>query len=222
MMEGRRTILHTGVRSLPASRSFALRWPNVLLLACLSMASEDNAPPPLSRSFALSLSSVNAFKPSNTVEHFPRPGGTTRREREGGRVSEWRMDLRYWRFSVCFCRRRRRHREMKRDDSVVEYRSSKKLTFSFSLFLPFSSFVWCSRLRVLGTACLNEREIKGLASKLALQIIAMTTLDRHFNASEVLLSGRCGEGLLDMARTTAACIATDSGGAGAEEVVARR
>ena len=82
---------------MPAS--LALRWPNVLLLACLSKASEDNAPP-----LALIRPSVNAFKPSNTVEHFPRPAGTTRRER----VSEWRMDLRYWRFSVCFCRRRRR------------------------------------------------------------------------------------------------------------------
>ena len=64
MMEGRRTMLHTGVRSLP----FSLRWPNVLLLACLSKASEDNAPPPAP---ALVCSSVNAFKPSNTVEHFP-------------------------------------------------------------------------------------------------------------------------------------------------------
>ena len=59
-------MLRTGVRSLPAS--LALRWPNVLLLACLSKASEDNAPP-----------SVNAFKPSNTVvEHFREA-----REREG-------------------------------------------------------------------------------------------------------------------------------------------
>ena len=72
--------------------------------------------------------------------------------------------------SRLFCRRRRSPREMKRDDSVVEYRSSKKLTFSFSLFLPFSSFVWCSRLQVLVHACLNGLHI----------LVIVMILDRHY------------------------------------------